>query len=411
MNKRLILIAGVVMAVAAGIWYFLPTTQEDVSFYAEVKKGEFVVKVSTTGELEAQNFVRIIAPEGLRQARLYNVKISELIPEGTVVDSGDVVAKLDRSSIADKISDAASELSKAQSKFTQTRLDTALELRQARDNLKDLLFAIEEKKIVVEQSAYEPPATQKQARIELEKAHRNYEQTKTNYELKRQQAVAKMQEANETLKQEQRKFEFLQELSTKFVIHAPEPGMLTYVREWGGNKRRAGSQISPWDATVATLPDLKVMNSRTYVNEVDIRKIKSGQQVNIGFDAYPDKKLSGVVTEVANVGEQRPNTDAKVFEVMIKVNETDTTLRPGMTTSNLILADVIPDATYIPLEAVQIQGDSISYVIVKEGMTFFRRKVNLGKTNENEVIVENGLSEGQIVLLSIPESPENIAFK
>ncbi|GAJ16589.1 unnamed protein product, partial [marine sediment metagenome] len=42
----------------------------------------------------------------------------------------------------------------------------------------------------------------------------------------------------------------------KFTIYAPAPGMLIYHKEWGGQKRKVGSNISPWDLTVATLPDL-----------------------------------------------------------------------------------------------------------------------------------------------------------
>jgi hypothetical protein len=43
----------------------------------------------------------------------------------------------------------------------------------------------------------------------------------------------------------------------------------------------------------------------------------------------PTKKLAGTVTAVANVGEQRPNADSKVFEVKILLAQADTTLVPG----------------------------------------------------------------------------------
>ena len=63
--------------------------------------------------------------------------------------------------------------------------------------------------------------------------------------------------------------------------------------------------------------------SKTYVNEVDVRKVFAGQKVEIGLDAYPEKSFRGVVIRVANVGEQRPNSDAKVFEVAVEINGTD----------------------------------------------------------------------------------------
>jgi hypothetical protein len=60
-----------------------------------------------------------------------------------------------------------------------------------------------------------------------------------------------------------------------------------------------------------------------------VRKLSVGQKVAISLDSDPSKKLSGTVTAVANVGEQRPNQDSKVFEVKIEIAQADTTLRPA----------------------------------------------------------------------------------
>ena len=97
--------------------------------------------------------------------------------------------------------------------------------------------------------------------------------------------------------------------------------MVIYVREWNGKKKGVGSQWNAWDNTVATLPDLSQMESQTYINEVDVRKIAVGQKVAITLDADPTKKLAGTVTQIANVGEQRPNQDSKVFEVKVEVTK------------------------------------------------------------------------------------------
>ena len=80
--------------------------------------------------------------------------------------------------------------------------------------------------------------------------------------------------------------------------------MVIYKREWGGDKRKVGSEISPFDPVVATLPDLSSMISKTYVNEIDVSKVKVGQRVRLTVDAFPEKSYSGVVTSVANIGEQ-----------------------------------------------------------------------------------------------------------
>ena len=165
--------------------------------------------------------------------------------------------------------------------------------------------------------------------------------------------------------------------------------------------------MEAWNPVVATLPDLRKMISRTYVNEVDIRSVRAGQSVSIGLDAFPDKKLTGRIIDVANVGEQRPNSDAKVFMVNIEINESDTTLRPSMTTSNRILAEKVEDVLFIPLECLHNQGDSLTYVIRKDGLSFRRQQVEIGKTNANDAIVLQGVDEGDQLYLSIPQGVES----
>jgi len=183
---------------------------------------------------------------------------------------------------------------------------------------------------------------------------------------------------------------------------APEDGMVIYQKDWDGKPIKAGSQVNMWDPTVATLPDLTKMISKTYVNEVDVRKVKSGQHVDVGLDAYPDKKLRGLVMRVANVGEQRPNSDSKVFEVSVEINGTDATLRPAMTTSNRILAHAIDSALYIPLESLHSQFDSITYVFKEDGLKIIKQEVIIGETNANDAVVVSGLNENERVYLSMP---------
>jgi hypothetical protein len=372
-----------------------------------VKKGEFEILVSASGELEAKNSVRIQGPASLQAVQIWQVKISDLVAEGTSVKKGDYIALLDKTEIGNKLKERETELQKEESRYVQTQLDTTLTLRAARDELINLSFTVNEKEIVLEQSKYEPPATIRQAEIDLQKAKRSYEQAKENYRIKKNQAAAKMQEVAVLVDQNKSRVQQITDIMKEFTISAPESGMVIYQREWNGRKKTVGSTIQPWDPTVATLPDLSVMLSKTYVNEVDIRKIKKDQVVRIGLDAFPEKKLSGKVVSVANVGEQMPNSDAKVFEVNIQIHESDTTLRPSMTTSNNIVANKLKDVLFIPLECLHNQGDSITYVFKKTGASIVKQQVKIGQTNDNEAIIMEGVKEGENLFLSMPKNAEN----
>ena len=399
----------VVAAVAlAGLWLFArPSASAESALVATVRRGEFTVSVTTSGELEAQNSVQITAPANAQQAEIYQMRIASIVPEGTRVDSGDVVAELDRSALAAKIAEGSLALQKAQAVHEQAMLDTTLSLSAAREEMRSMELALEEKRLAKEQSKYEAPTLQRQAEIDLERAQRALAKSKLDYVTKTDQAKAKMREVGADLERERNKLSVVQDVMTGFTIRAPKPGMVTYVKEWNGRKRITGSQVSPWDARVATLPDLSSMESVTYVNEIDVRKIAVGQSAVITLDADPDRRLTGKVTSVANMGEQRPNSDAKVFEVRIRIEGADTTLRPGMTTGNVTRTYQLENTLAVSLEALHNQ-DSIPFVYRQRGGGVVKQEIETGAVSEDEVVVLRGLNEGDRVLLSTPEDPAGL---
>jgi HlyD family secretion protein len=402
MKRPVYIIAGVVVLVIILLYYFFGSEGKSTeTLEANVKWGEFKIAVTTAGELEAKNSEKIFGPENLNNVRIWEVKIDDIVPDGTVVDSGDYVAALDRTELANKLKDQELELEQNETQFTKTKLDTTLEMRSLRDDLINQNYFLEEKKIQLEQSQFEPPASIRQVQLELEKAQRSYEQSVKNYSLKLEKANATMQDVTAQLTKAQRKYNEMADLLRQFTVYAPKAGMVIYKRGWDGKKMGIGAQISTWDNVVATLPNLTQMISKTYVNEIDISKVKTGQQVEIGIDAFPDKKFTGIVTEVANIGEQMDKSNAKVFEVLIQVNEFDSIMRPAMTTKNVIITDIIDSVLFVPLECIYT-SDSISYVV--SGKT--RKQVIVGKSNENEIVIKAGLEKDDEIYLLPPEGFE-----
>jgi HlyD family secretion protein len=407
--KRTIIVTGIIVVVAIIILivFSKATSKKEVAnLYVQAKRGQFDIVVTTTGELQAENSTDIRGPEfsQLRNIRGMDIKIQDLVPEGTEVKTGEFIATLDRTAFDNTLKDELDKLTTYETNLEMKILDTAVTLSGLRDNMKNLKFTVEEADITLQQSKYEPPTTIRQAEIALDQANRALEQSIKNYYLRVEQAKSDMRTNKHNLSEQQKRVSDLQDLLSKFDIKAPSPGMVIYKRDRMGNKRKIGSTINPWDNVVATLPDMSSMISKTYVNEIDVSKVKPGQKVEILVDAFPEKSYTGVVTSVANIGEQLPNADAKVFEVLIKVDISDPILRPSMTTGNKIITKTISDVTYIPLESVQAGTDSIPFVYLKNGD---KQVVVLGESNENNVIIDQGLKSGTQVYLSTPAKVEN----
>jgi HlyD family secretion protein len=407
--KRTIIITSIIAVVAIIILIVISkvSSKKDIAnLYAESQKGQFDIVVTTTGELQAKKSTDILGPDFTqsRGIRVSDIKITDMVLEGTEVKQGDYVATLDRTTFDNSLKDEKERLVTFETNLEMKILDTAVTLSNLRDNIKNLRFAVEEAEITLQQSKFEPPTTIRQAEISLDKANRTLDQAIRGYSLQVEKAKSDMRTMKTNVSEENQRVVDLETVLSKFIITAPSDGMIIYKRDRMGTKRKVGSSISPWDNVVATLPDMSSMISKTYVNEIDVSKVKASQKVDIIVDAFPEKAYTGVVTSVANIGEQLPNADAKVFEVVIDVNESDPILRPSMTTGNKIVTKTIDGVTFIPLESVQTGPDSIPFVYMKNGT---RQVVVLGESNENNVIVEQGMKPGTQVYLSTPVNAEN----
>jgi RND family efflux transporter MFP subunit len=401
-KKRRYIVAGLALLIIASSALLTTADDKPTDPFATVQRGEFKVVVTASGELVAPDFVPITAPLNAPMAGQGQMKIASIIPEGTVVRKGDIVAELDRAQIATRLNTVNLALTKAEAIYEQAALDSALKLATAREEIRTLELGVEEKTLAKDAAKYEAPTMRRQAEIDLEKAKRAFDQAKKDYQIKLQQADAKLREVGADVQRERRNLQVVEEVMAGFTVRAPANGMVIYTKEWDGKKRTVGSQVNGWEPTVATLPDLSVMESQTYVNEIDVRKIQVNQAVRISLDSDPSKVLMGRVTEVANVGEQRKNSDSKVFEVKIVLVQGDTTLRPGMTTMNRIESRGIPNVLYVPASAVT--SDSGKTVVYKQdGSSVVKQVVEVGAMNDNQVVIVRGLNEGDKVLVRPPK--------
>jgi RND family efflux transporter MFP subunit len=404
LRTRRFLIAAIVIAVGVPATWLLARDKStgDAALVGQVRRGDFKVTVTTSGELRAPKFVQVTLPPTIQQAQVYQqLKISTLVPEGTLVKEGDLVAELDRTPVANKHTEVSLALQKAEAQYEQAMLDSTMKLGKAREDMKTMELTLEEKRIAKEQAVFEAPSVKRQAELDYEKSERALAQAKVDYKTQTEQAMAKMREVGADRDRQKNLQRTIMEVMQGLTIKAPSPGMVIYVKEWSGKKKTTGSSVGPWEPAVATLPDLSIMESLTYVNEIDVRKLRVGQLVSVSLDADPSKQLTGVIKQVANVGEQRPNADAKVFEVLVNIEKPDTSLRPGMTTGNEVETQALKDVLFIPLDALVVEN-GISVVFKQDGGRVIKQEVATGAMNDDEVVIVKGLNEGETVLLSPP---------
>jgi len=409
-RKRLITILSAIIVLLIAFFLITGSREESTEITTTAQRGTFEILVYSTGQLSSENTDNIVAPEQLgnyNMTRISYLTITDMVEEGTYVDSGDYVATLDNQAVEERLTEELDNLAQMLTDYEDSKIDSNLTLSNQRDQIMNARLDVEERKIAVTESAYESPSVKRKVEMDLDKAERKLSQVQEAYKLVVKQEANKVDRKYLGIKQLQERIDAINELKDNLVIRSPKSGILTYYQYPSGGFVQTGAGVSR-GGIIATFPNMSNWVTKTYINEIDISLIKPGQKVRIGIDAFPEKELSGEVVEVANMGLTVPQSDAKAFEVKIKINDSDKDIKPGMTTSNTIQVGHYDDVVFIPIESV-FTNDSLSFVYLA-GNDKKRQIIETGDENENFIIVQQGITEGQELYLSKPGNDEDFEF-
>jgi HlyD family secretion protein len=196
---------------------------------------------------------------------------------------------------------------------------------------------------------------------------------------------------------------------TETRIVAPMAGEVTgkYLEE--GELVASATAGFAQGAAIVTIANLKQMQVRTNVNEVDVVKVKVGQPVEIRVDGVRNVTFHGVVASKApasltssqagatNTSASASSNQVVRFEVKVRVTDGDARLRPGMTASVDILLDRKTKVTKIPTEAIRPDETVMIMTGTKEKPVLTPRKVTLGLRSDSATEVISGLKPGEKV--------------
>jgi HlyD family secretion protein len=147
---------------------------------------------------------------------------------------------------------------------------------------------------------------------------------------------------------------------SKTTIYSPIDGTITMLNSKLGERVVATNQFAGTE--VMRVADLSHMEARVDVNENDVVNVKIGQKASIAIDAYSERKFNGTVQQIANTGKTTgTGTQEEVtnFEVKIRIDERDVSLRPSLSCTADIETNMVTNAVAVPMQSVTIRtGDS-----------------------------------------------------
>jgi multidrug resistance efflux pump len=397
----------------------------------EVSTGEFRVTVREVGYLKAKKTVAVSTKT--------QGKVTKMLREGTFVEEGEAFVWLETKDIEEAIKALEVEVEVGKANLEKTiennKLQERLAILSLEQSGKDVAHnetlhkdAVEEHARVgrlveqgwkAERDLIQAAAQKRLAQLNVEKAKIDLEkaqkQLATNLKIWKTDKL----NAEATYEKNKRQLERKQQDLKDTVFKAPVAGIIVYQGMWKGGagyaKLQEGDQL--WHRQkLAEFPDMSTMVAMVQVNEMDSAMVKEDQPAEIRLEAFPELLLKGKVTSKATLaedkskselsmllGDQSDSAGLRTFDITVELDEVDPRLRQGMTANVTIIPDSIPDATYVPLEAVfdgETDGERFVYAKVRD--RFEKRPVDAGAANDNHIIIKDGVKPGELVALKEP---------
>jgi HlyD family secretion protein len=149
----------------------------------------------------------------------------------------------------------------------------------------------------------------------------------------------------------------IREALSKTIIYSPTDGTISSLTSRVGERVVGTSQFAGTE--VMRIADLDKMEAQVNVNENDVVNVKPGDIARISVDAYPDRKIQGVVREIAstaktnNAGTQEEVTN---FEVKISIPDHSVRLRPGMSATADVETETVQNVVAVPIQSVTVRS-------------------------------------------------------
>jgi HlyD family secretion protein len=217
---------------------------------------------------------------------------------------------------------------------------------------------------------------------------------------------------------ERQQFEKLKDQIEKGVMLAPSSGMVVYGREEGsrygrGDPVQVGAEVRERQEVIS-IPSPGAMVAEMSLHESVLSQVSKGLPCRISVDAVPGLNFTGVIEFVSPLPDQNAwfaNPNLRLFKTEVAIDETDSEdvnaqaslreLRPGMSCSIEVFVESVSDALFVPLQCVFFK-DGHRVCFLKDGSGYLEREVKTGPHNTQIVVIESGVEEGDVVLMSAP---------
>ncbi len=218
-----------------------------------------------------------------------------------------------------------------------------------------------------------------------------------------EQAELAAQSARSQVAQAQAYYQKAQDNLAKTTMRAPIAGVVTAVNAKEGETAVMGT-MNFAGTVILTVSDLSEIITEVQVDEVDLPRLKLGQDVIVTVDALGGKKYDGRVVEIgasAHAGAQGLQSNIRQFLVKVAILRPDADLKPGITARVKLIADKRRGVLRVPVGAIRTEeksGEQAFFVFTAADGKVAKVAVRTGLSDDLYTEVADGLKGGEVVI-------------
>jgi RND family efflux transporter MFP subunit len=392
-------------------YHYASATEVEIPV-ARARLADFIISVRTRGDIKSTRSVFVEAPQapGLRIVRLAH--------NGQEVHKGDVVVEFDAESTRQDIITRTNTVDSSQGSIDQNKATQAITNESYAFQKIQSEFNLEQNKLQAGKAAVLSIIDGEKARIQVGVSDGSLQATRAQIDANNVSNDADMVRLNQAYDNAVKNLKLSQSYMDMMVLRAPVSGvvnLLTNFRSTGTFGRAGAPPFKEGDnvwtgAQIMEIPDLSSMYVDLKLDEVDRGKIALGQTVRVRVDSIPDKEFTANLDFISpaaalvftGVGANAQASTEKNFPARATLKNLDDRLRPGTSSSVEIIVEREPNQLLIPLRASFDKGGKPAVFVQKADKTFAVRPIQIGKHNDEDVVVTGGLKEGETVALEDP---------
>ena len=393
-------------------WHYTGAVPVDVAV-ARVRKGDFVISIKARGEIRSTHSAMIVTPP------VPDPRIVHLAESGKPVRKGDIVIEFDAVQQEQNYLDKNTGVRSVDSEIVQLKASQKMEDESDRINLLQSQYNVQRAELEAGKAEILSEIEGAKDRIDVGVAEGDLGRVKKTLDAREVAHAADVERLGQKRDKTVRDMDTAKQYMSLMVVRAPSDGIFNILPNFrsGGSFGQSPPPFKEGDrawtgAAIAEIPDLKEMRIELMLEEVDRGKLKLGQPMVIRVDAVPEKEFRANLDWISPIASLvfRSYPPEKLFPARATLKNLDPRLRPGMSASARIIVERQPDVLLIPTKASFLSNGKPA-VYIQHGENFIVRNIQVGRRNDEDIVVTGGLKEGELVTLESPAEAAKRARK